>query len=192
MLWAWRMSPSTRALARLALSTQVSAILLSALLLSGCASRSDFPSLALREAERVGGSAEPAPAVSPAPTPPPAPSGTLTQRLAQLVEQARTAHARFGERRGAAERTIGAGGGAVGSESWAGASVALATLESARADAMIALAELDEIYAESAVDAGDAGNPADRDAAEVARNEVQGWVAEEDAVLDRLRGRVGG
>ncbi|HEX7751332.1 MAG TPA: hypothetical protein VF440_02935 [Novosphingobium sp.] len=181
------MSPSTRALARLA-----PLLLLPSLLVSGCASRGDFPSLALREAERVGGSAEPAPAASPAATPPPAPSGTLTQRLEQLVDQARTAHARFGERRGPAERTIGAGGGAVGSEGWASASIALATLESARADSMIALAQLDEIYAEAAVDAGDAGNPADRDAAEAARNQVQGWVNEEDAVLDRLRARIGG
>lgn len=175
----------------MSLAHRATACLLPALLLSACAARSDYPSLALRDAERISGSAEPAPAESPAPAPPQPPSGDMVARLGQLVEQARAAHGLFNERRGAAERTIAAGAGAAtGSEGWATASVALAGLESARSEAMIALGALDEIYTAEAVTAAGGGSPANRDAAAAAHSEVEGWVAEEDQVLTRLRERV--
>ncbi len=74
----------------------------------------------------------------------------------------------------------------MGSESWAVASVALAGLESARSDAMIALADLDQMYAAGRI----AGN--DSSAIEAARTEVTGWIGEEDRVLGLLRGKLGG
>ena len=186
-----------------------------AVVLSGCASADDYPSLARRPAEgsvspdpaicpaskdilaladdtpgsgRVGGSAQPAPTLSipPAPT---APSRDLTTRLAQLVEQARAAHVRFGDRRGAAERAVAAGSGAAqGSEAWATASVALSGLETARSDALVALGELDQRFAE--LTTAENANTYDIEAVSAARDQVESIVMEEDAVLAGLRRRL--
>jgi hypothetical protein len=159
------------------------------LALSACASTSNYPSLARRPAERITGTAD---VVTLAPAPSiryPAASANLTTRLAQLVDQARTAHQRFAERRGNAERLIAAASGsAVASESWSVASIALADLETARSDTMIALASLDEIYTAEAVQATD--NGADVNAAMTAHSQVEALVAEEDVVLSALRGRL--
>lgn len=163
------------------------------LILTACASAGDYPSLSRRDAERISGSAG---VVTPeaAPAPPPAPpSGDLTQRLAQLTQQARAAHQRFAARRPSAEQAIARGGqAAVGSEGWSVATVALADLSSARSDAMIAMGSLDEIYAAESVKATETGNPADAEAAGAAQREVSGWLAEEDAVLESLRKRLRG
>lgn len=159
--------------------------------MTACAARSDYPSLTRRPGERIAGVANPVPAETAPPAPALPPSADFTARLGQLVAQARAAHGRFAQRQGPAERTISGGGGAAtGSEAWAVASVALAGLESARSEAMIALAELDGIYAAEAVAAAESGNAARRDAASAAWSQVNGWVAAEDAVLDRLRARI--
>jgi hypothetical protein len=140
----------------------------------------------------MSGSAQP---VTPeAPPLPPAPaSPELTTRLAQLVDQARDAHRRFGARRGNAQRLVAAGGGAApGSEGWAVATVALSDLESARSDAMIALAELDQLYASETVAASETGNRASVDAIVAARDQVTVLVGEQDTILAALRGRMRG
>src|SRR5690606_28655071 len=112
-----------------------------------CAS-GHYPSLARRDAERVTGAAM---AASPQPSPMPItvpPSAGLTERLAGLGAQAREAHRQFTTGRAGAEGTIGrAAGAAMGSESWSVASAALAGLEASRSNAMVALAELDSLYA---------------------------------------------
>lgn len=153
------------------------------LLLSACASSNDqFPSLARRPAERITGIAEAAtPLPAPAPTLAP-PNLALTARLAGLVEQARSAHGRFQTRVPRAEQA--AGGGSMGSERWAVASVALAELESARSGTMVALADLDELFAAESVAGRDAS------AVNAARDQVIGWVGEEDRVLAELRRRM--
>lgn len=186
-------------------------------LLPGCTTTDDYPSLARRPAEgsispdpaicpagdailalganepggepgRVGGTAQPAPALN-LPPPPTTPSRDLTTRLAQLVSDARAAHGRFGARRAEAERAISAASGAAqGSESWSVASVALSGLESARSEALVALGELDQRYADLTVSTD--ATMLDLDAVTVARDEVNTIVAEEDAVLARLRGRL--
>jgi hypothetical protein len=158
-------------------------------MLSACASGDEYPSLALRPAERI--SADP---VTSAPTPSPAataPSPQFAGRLARLVEQAREAHQRFAARRGDAERIIaGADGAAPASESWSQASVALADLAAARSDATVALAELDGLYASESTAGAESGNMGNADAAAAAREQVGVWVAEEDSVLDALRARL--
>lgn len=158
------------------------------LLLAGCAADySTYPSLARRPAERVSGTAEVV-AAAPAPLPPaPPPSADLTTRLGQLSDQAQAAHTAFSTRRAEAQRIVAAGGGsAVGSEGWAQASIALAELETARSQAMIALADLDALYAAERTEG--------RDAAAIAatRDRVIGWIGEEDEVLAQLRGRIAG
>lgn len=183
----------------------------SVLLLSGCATSGEYPSLARRRIEgsvgadpaicaakgditlpgdepgRIAGSAEPAPAID-VPPPPQPPSADLTARLAQLVEQAEAAHARFNANRAQAERAVGAGSGsAEGSDAWSNASLALSVLESARSNAQVALAELDQRYGQAGVDGND---PLVAEAIAAARDRVDALVAEENAVLTRLRERL--
>lgn len=154
-----------------------------ALALAACASdTSNYPSLARRPIEKVGTSEALAPVVAPAPASPHDPA-----RLAALVEQARAAHQRFLVKQQRAAQTVAAGSGAApGSESWAVASVALAELESERSGAMVALADLDEIYAAARTEGRATA------AISAARDAVSGWIGSEDAVLADLRGRLGG
>lgn len=124
----------------------------------------------------------PAPAPSPAATP-----AELTARLEQLRLSASQAHARFNARRARTATLTGAArGAAVGSDAWAVATVAVADLESARSEAMVALGELDRLYAAERIDGGDGG------AIAAVRDQVTAWVADEDAVLADLAGRLRG
>lgn len=152
--------------------------------LAACAADQDaYPSLARRDVERAA-SAEPAPS-PPAPAQPAEPG--LASRLEQLVDRAGKAHERFSARRGRADQlTASAQGSAIASENWAVASVALADLESTRSEAMIALADLDQLYAAARIGGTEAGAIAQ------ARDRVMGWIGEEDRVLAALRGRLGG
>lgn len=155
------------------------------LTLAACASdTTNYPSLARRPVERSGTAELPAsaPAAAPAPASP-----QDTARLASLVEQARAAHRRFMAKQQRAAQIVAAGSGAArGSENWAVASIALAELESARSEAMIALADLDQLFAATRIDGSDTA------AISAARDEVSGWIGEEDAVLADLRGPLGG
>ncbi len=158
--------------------------------LTACAATQDYPTLERRDAERMTGSARPVTAEAPPPPPAPA-SPELTTRLAQLVEQARTAHQRFTARRGNAESLVASGGrGDPGSDGWSVATAALSDLESARSDAMLALAELDQLYAGESVAAAETGNHASVDSIATARDRVTSLVGEEDTALAKLRSRI--
>ena len=159
--------------------------LLATILLGACASASaDYPSLAIRDAERMTGSAEAVVAV-PDLAPPAPPSADLAARLAQLQGEAAAAHRAFRAAQGRTSVLVRAASRvAVGSESWAVATVALADLESSRSQAMIALADLDALYVAGEVGGG--ANPAVLQA----RDGVTALVAEEDAVLANLRGQI--
>jgi hypothetical protein len=152
------------------------------LVLSGCAAdTTNYPSLARRPIERI----EAGQQTSPAPAPIAADPGQGA-RLAGWIERARIAHGHFSATRERAQRLVTAGSGAPrGSESWALASVALAELESARSEAMIALADLDQLYAATRVEGGDTA------AITAARDQVSGWIGDEDQELAALRGRLG-
>jgi hypothetical protein len=165
--------------------------------LTACAAENDYPSLQRRPPERaaVARQTGSAPSLSPekAPAPPAAPSPELKKRLAQLVEQARTAHLRFADKRANAERLVATGGGGEpGSDSWSVATVALSDLESARSDTMLALAELDELYASETIAASQTGDQTKTSAIASARDQVTALISEEDGVLTRLRGRMRG
>ncbi len=157
------------------------------MLLSACGSREGYPSLAKRPVERITGS-DPVVAASPVVPPAPIPPDLgLQSRLARLTEQARDAHARFNSAKNKTAGLVAAASGAsVVSESWSQATVALASLESRRSDAMIALAELDTLYVKDRIDGGDGG------AIAAVRDQITAWVADEDAVLADLRGRIAG
>lgn len=156
-------------------------LLISSALLAGCASTSgDFPSLAQRPAERAQGTFTPDTAEA-APPPPVQPSADLAARLAELRRQAEAAHGEFRNAAPGAQRLANAAG-ARGSDSWAAAEVALSDLDSIRSRVAVALADLDALW----IDATLAVGP--REAVGAARAAVEALVAEEDAVLARLRG----
>jgi hypothetical protein len=155
-----------------------------AMLLAACASPGDYPSLAQRPVERVEG-AFPTDTPEPSPAPPPAPSSDLVARLADLQRDASSLHNQFVFAAPAATRLVAASG-AKGSDSWASAQVALADLDSLRSRVAVSLADLDALWVDSNVEGGP------RDAIGAARDSVESLVAQEDEVLARLRGRIGG
>ncbi|MEX0341196.1 MAG: hypothetical protein AB3N06_01285 [Erythrobacter sp.] len=161
---------------------------LAAILLAGCSGTAGdrYPSLAIRDVERAEGTFEPVPGKRlDVPAVEVDLAGGLDARLAALLTQAEAAHASFTSAVPTAEsRVRAAAGSAIGSDSWAAAQVALADLDSARSTAAIALGDLDILFTAATVHAEDAA------AIAATRDAVAALVAQEDAVLERLRARV--
>ena len=157
-----------------------------ALLCTGCANgeSSRYPSLAIRDVERVKGSAQPV-TPDPGPAPPLAPSADLAGRLAQLDQQAQTANLAF---LGAVSRTEAmveaAAGSAVASENWSVATAALSQLDALRNPAALALADLDRLYVDSEMELGAV------EAISAVRDGVQAQVQAQEATLDRIASRM--
>lgn len=150
-----------------------------AIALTGCAGQSElYPSLSIRDAERVSGTFEPVEAEPFVPTPT---SEAVLGRIGALGADAARANDRF---MAAAERTRGtvaaARGASPGSENWSVAQVALAELESSRSDAMIALAELDQLFVQASLDAAELSE------IEQARAQVAAIVASQDQTITSL------
>lgn len=158
--------------------------------LAGCAGSGSgsgkYPSLAIRDIERVQGTFEPVGAEQlDVPKVEVAYSGSLQDRLSALVGQAEDAHRAFTAAVPEAEQLANAANDAeIGSDAWASAQVALAGLDSARSDVAVALGELDILHAAGAVQAEDVG------AIDAARGKVLALVTIEDATLERLREHV--
>lgn len=148
--------------------------------LAGCASPArDYPSLAVRDAERIAGTLIP---VAPEPYIPPPPAPAVLGQLEALAQAAETAHEAFLAEAPRATATIeSARRAAVGSENWARAEVALASLTSARSRTMEPLADLDRLLVDAAVE----GNAIAPIAAR--RDVVEAQVAAEDATIARLQ-----
>lgn len=158
------------------------------LVVAGCASPGQFPSLARRAQEDVPGRISgTAPPVAPAPqvTLPAVTATDDNARLGELRSAANAARSRFEEKRGAADaRTAAARDAAPGSEAWATATVALSDL-TAEHDALVGiLADIEAIDVRQRVDGGDGG------AIAAVRDQVTAWVADEDAVLADLGRRL--
>ena len=173
------------------------ATLLGPALLGACASANQFPSLAkganeLAAQGRISACgiavARPeAPPANPAAIAPQMPlPDDLPGRLAALEGRARDAHAAFEGKRARTAGLVGAAAGAApASDSWSVASVALADLSSARSQTATALADLDQLYTAQRVDGGDGQTIA------ALPDQVNAWVADEDAVLAGVVGRRG-
>ena len=151
--------------------------------LGGCAGNSgDYPSLAIRDAERVTGS------LSPASQPP------ATALSAQTIESIDTAllsaqsmHARFlGARPQAAALVDAARGSEPESDNRAKALIAMANLTSLHSETAIALAELDRMEVEAATQF------APVDAIRSAQVEVKKLVTDQDTILDALWSEIDG
>lgn len=154
-----------------------------AMALTGCAGPSElYPSLSIRDAERVSGTFEP---VEPEPYVPAPPSAEVLGRIGTLRADAQRANERF---MAAAQRTRGsvaaAKGAAPGSENWSVAQVALAELESSRSDGMIALAELDQLFVQASLDAAKLGE------IEEARSQVAALVTAQDQTITALHSQL--
>lgn len=160
------------------------AIVLSAILLSGCASQQGrYPSLAIRDAERVQGSLQP-PASSAESSVESPLSADLVRRLAQLQSSATSAHRAFMDAAPGTRRLVEAAAGTdVTNDRWASAQVALASLESARSQSAVPLGDLDLLHADAAIALEQ------RAAIEETRAAVTGLIAQEDAILANLRGK---
>ena len=157
--------------------------LLAPLVLGACAApRHEYPSLAIRDVERVSGQMEAAP---PTYVPPPL-TAAAGDELEALAEQANAAHQTFLAEVAAARQQVAAARGAErGSDGWARAQVVIAALESARSRAMIALADLDRIYVAAALE----GTELTRIAA--VQQQVSAQVAQQDAAIGALIGDAG-
>ncbi|MGX7952036.1 hypothetical protein ACWPM1_05655 [Tsuneonella sp. HG249] len=152
-------------------------------LLGACASASaDYPSLAQRPAERAQGTFTPD-AGALAPPPPVLPSADLAARLADLLRQAEATHAEFRNATPGAQRFASAAGSR-GSDSWAAAEVALSDLDSIRSRVAVAMADLDALWVDATLEGGA------REAIGSVRGSVEALLAEEDAILARLRGSI--
>ena len=170
---------------RLTSSILLTAALLPALLLGACArDTGEYPSLARRPAERLTATfdAPPAPVAVVLPAPGPAVIG----QIGPLVSAAQRADAKFRQREPRARSLVGSSSGAkMGSELWAVATIAVSELEVARAEGMLALADLDTLYNDTRVRGEEPG------AIGAARDTVTGLIGRQDQVLGELRGRLG-
>ncbi|WAT17835.1 hypothetical protein OZN62_13105 [Aurantiacibacter sp. MUD11] len=147
--------------------------------LAACAApRDEYPSLAVRDIERVTGTMEVEPAPPP---PPPAPAPATIEQLQQLAADARSAHAEFLEAAPAARSTVVAAAGAEhGSDGWARAQVAIADLEARRSRTTIAMADIDRIFVSAMSDS------VHIEEIEATHAEIGSLLAEQDAVVDSL------
>lgn len=157
-----------------------------AAILSGCASGSDrFPSLALRDFERVEGSF--GASDSSASELRPAPLGvSQAQEVAQALSEARSRHRRFLELVGPARAKVAAATG-TGPEDrrWGLAQVEIAELDSRRAGTAALLADLDRLYADASL------SFAERGQIEQARGEVGAMLDQQGRVLEELLALIG-
>lgn len=118
------------------------ALILLPALLTACAAASDVPSLLPRPIEQQVAN----PPAVPEPQPPAPADAALQATIAATLNRARAAEAAFRREEPGATRTIAAGrGAAAGSETWIAAELARSVLDSARADAVAALGELDTL-----------------------------------------------
>jgi hypothetical protein len=121
-----------------------------------------------------------------------APGADLATRVGALRTLALAAHARFAEQQAAAARLADtARGSAPGTEAWSRATVALASLESARSEGMIAMADLDRLFI-AATETAAIGTGSDLTVVAPAHSEMEALLGEEDRVIAALGGQIGG
>lgn len=150
-------------------------------LLAGCASDPGrYPSLAIRDFERVEGQFAVGGGIAALP-PPAAPAPATIARAGALLEEANSAHGEFLATVGDTERLLAAARGLdAESNLWSEAQIALAVLDNRRALVATRLADLDLLMADASLAYEQLGE------IEAARSAVVALTAEEDRILDRL------
>ncbi len=150
--------------------------------LAGCQGASDrYPSLAIRDAERVAMTNPDALDIEP-PAPVTPLSAEMLSRAKGFGAQVRAAHTRFQRVAESARRPIArARGSAPGSDAWAAGQVARAGLNSARSETAFAFADLEALTIEARTEL------VELDALNAIHEEAEGLVREEDRIIARLR-----
>jgi hypothetical protein len=147
-------------------------------LLHACSAPDGYPSLAIRDSERV--SVTMASPDSANFTPPPVPQATI-ENLDLLSANALAANERFLAATDGVRVSVGrAAGAATGSEEWSVAQVEIAGLESLRSDTMHALADIDQIFINAVIEGEEF------DAASRTRDEIALLVTEQDRIISAL------
>ncbi|MGB7408528.1 MAG: hypothetical protein WA908_08480 [Pontixanthobacter sp.] len=147
------------------------------LLTVGCATSDDnYPSLAIRDVERIDETVNAPQSLAAAPLP-----AETAARVDALATDARDAHSRFMTAVPRARAIVRRGRGAsVASDNWASAQVAIADLETLRSITAVPLADLDQIYTNATVDFEQ------RAMIERARAEITRLIVEQDRILTEL------
>lgn len=169
------------------LSHSLMAIAPLGLLLGGCASlEGEFPSLSKRPYESADPLAVPEAAPAPVSTSLPAALQTQVDALLQRARAAQSAYeAALPTARNAAQ---GAAGSAVGSEAWVNAHMLVSRADSARADAVAALGEIDRLIAGEREKGADVGLVALLSAPQA---QIAALVNAQTAEIDRLSRLIG-
>ena len=149
--------------------------------LCSCAANSDrYPSLSLREFERVEGTFTAATPSSESIRPTPAPIEQVEQ-VAQALADAIANHDAFmDETKSAYTAVAAAEGQSLGSDDWSIALVTLAGLDSRRNATAITLADLDDLYASATL------SFTERDEVGEARKQIVEMIVAEDRILNEL------
>ena len=148
------------------------------LALAACAAPStEYPSLAIRDAERL----VDAPAESTTPAPPAAIPASVLAQADSYLDRAFAADQKFRDASPRVSRIVNAArGAAVASDRWSDAQVAMTDLDAQRVVTATALADLDALYAGLAIELQR------RDQIDAMRQAVAGMLAEQDATIARL------
>jgi hypothetical protein len=158
-------------------------LLAASLALAGCAADGDFPSLAMRPAERERSMEPPVRAPVEVPS-----DAALRARIGELVAAANAGEREFGAAYPVAEAAVRAAG-APGSESWVAAQQALSRLEGTRQATTRALGDLDQLTLRRADQPTSAEDYA---ALTAAVADVERIAAGQQERYDRLRTRLSG
>lgn len=155
----------------------VNALVLFAAALAGCAGSSDaYPSLTIRDAERMTGTLSPA-----APVSAPVPSVQTIASVEAALDLAQSMHSRFiATRPQVAALTASARGRGQESDARAKALIALAELTSLHSETALALADLDRMEVDAATQF------AALDDIRSAQARIQALVMDQDLILDTL------
>lgn len=143
--------------------------------LGACAAPEGYPSLSTRDSERVSGAmqAPQTPAFTPAP-----PAPATLESLGDLAVSAREAHDRFLAAAGQTRAPVSAAAGSeIGSIGWSAAQAEIAALDSIRNGSVIALADIDRLYVESALSGADLAE------LEAVRDEIGALVEDQDQLI---------
>ena len=154
------------------------AALCAALLTSACAGSGDkYPSLAIRDAERVQSRFTPAPPSDRAPIRPVA----SASEIEALVDQAQASHAQFRSAQAQAKALVGdARGRGIDTNARQRALVALADLTALHGDTAVPMSDLDMLNAQAAT------SFAPTEAIEAARASILALLAEQEGTLNAL------
>ena len=153
-------------------------------LVAGCAGDSGkYPSLAIRDAERVSGEFSPAPPAAPDPVAPVA----SNQEIGSIAARARETHRTFlSEQPAALQLAKAARGAGVESNDRSRAEVALSVLTTLRSETQLAMADLDVLEARAA------GSFAPTDGIAAAQIQIASLLAEQDEMLSAVIAELGG